>query len=136
MAWKRSAGYSLHRGLGLQPHHSRSLSEYQTNPLQGRSAQLGATHPSSSYAKPMALQIDDPQLVKEILAESERGKISPEEVVRRALAESRKQAKERYEAITKYLEDKVWSHIPPEQLGKRLSKQEEEALLGYGPDEY
>jgi antitoxin VapB len=31
-----------------------------------------------------------------------------------------------------FLEDEVWSQIPPEFLSKPLSKEEEEAILGYG----
>ncbi|RYG40966.1 protein transcription factor [bacterium] len=84
----------------------------------------------------MALHIEDPELVAEILAESEQRKITPEEVVRQALAAKRARIKERYEAIMKVLEEEIWPKIPPELLGKTITKEEEERLLGYGPGEY
>lgn len=84
----------------------------------------------------MALQIEDPELVAEILAESESRRISPEELVRWLLAERRAQAEAKVARITRFLEERVWPHIPPDQLGRRLTKEEEEALLGYGPGEY
>ena len=31
-----------------------------------------------------------------------------------------------------FLEDEIWSKVPPELLGKSISKEEEEAILGYG----
>jgi antitoxin VapB len=31
-----------------------------------------------------------------------------------------------------FLEDEIWSQIPPELLGTQLTKQEEEEILGYG----
>ncbi len=34
----------------------------------------------------------------------------------------------------KYLEDEVWPHVRPEFRGKRISKEEIEEILGYGPD--
>jgi antitoxin VapB len=41
---------------------------------------------------------------------------------------------ERGSDFLRYLEEEVWPKAPPEQLGRRLSREEEEALLGYGPD--
>jgi antitoxin VapB len=34
----------------------------------------------------------------------------------------------------RYLEEKVWPHVPADVRGKRLTKEEEEEILGYGPD--
>lgn len=31
-----------------------------------------------------------------------------------------------------FLEDEIWSQIPPELLGTELTKEEEEQILGYG----
>ncbi len=36
--------------------------------------------------------------------------------------------------IRSYLEEQVWPFIPPDMLGKTISKEERERLLGYGPD--
>jgi len=39
--------------------------------------------------------------------------------------------KERLEAL---LRDTIWPEIPDEVRGKRLAKEEEEEILGYGPE--
>jgi antitoxin VapB len=36
----------------------------------------------------------------------------------------------------RFLEEKVWPDIPPEVRGKRITKEEKEEILGYGPDGY
>lgn len=84
----------------------------------------------------MALHIEDPELVAEILAESEASRITPEQVVRRALALRKSTVAERQARIRKVLEEEIWPKIPGELKGKPISKEEEEALLGYGPGEY
>jgi antitoxin VapB len=35
-----------------------------------------------------------------------------------------------------YLQREVWPHIPPEDRGKVMTKQEEEEILGIGPNGY
>ena len=77
----------------------------------------------------MALQIEDPELVAEILAESEARRISPEAVVRQALAGSKRKVQEQYEDIVAFLDS---SSIP--KGGTPLTKDEEASILGYGPD--
>lgn len=64
------------------------------------------------------------------------------EAVRRALSERRErlgrthgEAVARAERFHRYLEREVWPHVPPDQLGRRLTKEEEEELLGYEPGE-
>ncbi len=63
---------------------------------------------------------------------------SKTEAVRKALAERRQRLAlhaiaPRSEGRTlAFLEDEIWSQIPSELLGTRLSKAEEEAILGYG----
>lgn len=84
----------------------------------------------------MALHIEDPEIVAEVEAQSKKYGLTPEDVLRRALSERRNRIQERYDAIMKVLEEKVWPNIPPEQLGKTITKEEEEELLGYGPGEY
>jgi antitoxin VapB len=34
----------------------------------------------------------------------------------------------------RYLEEEVWPNAPPSQLGRRLSGDEENEILGYGPE--
>jgi Uncharacterized protein conserved in bacteria len=42
---------------------------------------------------------------------------------------------ERREArLQRFLETEIWPLIPPDQLGKPITKQEREEILGYGPD--
>jgi antitoxin VapB len=65
---------------------------------------------------------------------------SKTEAIRRAL-EERRDRLARFPAdanpadrLRLFLEREIWPSIPPQQVGRRLSKAEEEALLGYGPD--
>jgi antitoxin VapB len=41
--------------------------------------------------------------------------------------------KTRRARLLRFLRAKVWPSVPKEQLGRRLTKAEEDALLGYGP---
>jgi len=34
----------------------------------------------------------------------------------------------------RFLEEEIWSQVPPEDLGKPITKAEREEILGYGPD--
>ena len=60
------------------------------------------------------------------------------EAVRKALAERHRRLKLRSLTprsdirLLTFLEDEVWPRIPADQLGKRLSKEEKEAILGLG----
>lgn len=63
---------------------------------------------------------------------------SKTEAVRRALEERkgrlafRVSDDNRADRLRAFLEREVWPVIPPEQLGRPLTKEEEEAILGYG----
>jgi antitoxin VapB len=65
---------------------------------------------------------------------------SPAEVVRRALAErlahieEQAERRERVARLWHYLETEVWPSLPPGERGRVLSREEEDAILGYGPD--
>jgi antitoxin VapB len=39
----------------------------------------------------------------------------------------------RKDEMLRFLERDVWPRVPPEELGRRLSQVEEDAILGYGP---
>jgi antitoxin VapB len=61
------------------------------------------------------------------------------EAIRRSLEERRRRLKGsarngRRERVLRHLKSKVWPKIPKRQLGRRLSRREEDAILGYGPD--
>ena len=36
--------------------------------------------------------------------------------------------------LRRVLEREIWPSVPPDQLGRQLTKDEEESILGYGPD--
>lgn len=65
---------------------------------------------------------------------------SKTEAVRRALAECREWLslqqgrRERGSDFLRFLEEEVWPKAPPGQLGRRLSREEEDEILGYGPE--
>ena len=60
------------------------------------------------------------------------------EAVRRALEERRRRLAYRAEPDSpssnglRYLAEDVWPLVPPEQVGRRLTRDQEDALLGYG----
>lgn len=87
----------------------------------------------------MGLNINDPEterLAAEVAALAGGTKAR---AVRIALAERRDRLRRRIapgdqgEALRRLLEDEIWPQIPPELLGKGISKAEREELLGYGP---
>lgn len=63
---------------------------------------------------------------------------SKTEAVRKALLERKERLglhvvkRDRYQEAVQWLEAEVWSKLPPEVLGKRLTKEEEEEILGFG----
>ncbi len=63
---------------------------------------------------------------------------SKTEAVRKALVERKARLayriadNDRGARLRRYLENEVWPLVPPEQLGRRLSRAEEEEILGYG----
>lgn len=65
---------------------------------------------------------------------------SKTEAIRKALEERRARlnfrltGEGREERLRRFLEHEVWPIVPKDQLGRRLSRAEEEAILGYGPE--
>jgi antitoxin VapB len=62
---------------------------------------------------------------------------SKTEAIRRALDERRRRLTGsskagRRERVLRFLEKHVWPSVPKRQLGKRLSRSEEDEILGYG----
>lgn len=41
---------------------------------------------------------------------------------------------DRERALRRLLEEEIWPSIPPELLGRAPSKEEQEEILGYGPE--
>lgn len=64
---------------------------------------------------------------------------SKTEAIRRALAERRQRLAyrvnpgDRRTRALRFLEDEVWPRIPEDQLGRRLTRDEEDEILGFGP---
>ena len=44
--------------------------------------------------------------------------------------------RDRAAELRRFLETEVWPEVPRDVLGKRLSHDEEESILGYGPEGY
>ena len=62
---------------------------------------------------------------------------SKTEAIRRALEERRRRLKSvsadsRRARVLRFLEKVVWPTLPPDQMGRRLSREEEDEILGYG----
>jgi antitoxin VapB len=63
---------------------------------------------------------------------------SKTEAIRRALDERRGRLKSasndtRRARVLRFLEKRVWSSMPKTQVGRRLTRAEEDEILGYGP---
>lgn len=87
----------------------------------------------------MPLNLKNPEvdrLVEEVTALTGESKT---EAVRMALAERkvRLQAPATatgFQRMLDFLEHEVWPMVPDDQLGRRLTPEEEDEILGYGPD--
>lgn len=61
------------------------------------------------------------------------------EAIRKALEDRRRRIKgaptgDRRAAVLSFLKKRVWPGLPKGQVGRALTRQEEDAILGYGPD--
>lgn len=88
----------------------------------------------------MALNIKNPEVEKLAGEVAELAKESKTEAIRTALEErlarlaadqGRKRSKEQ---LTEFFQRSIWPNIPANVRGKRISKREREAILGYGPN--
>jgi antitoxin VapB len=88
----------------------------------------------------MALNIKDPEterLAAEAAALTGDSKTGAVRQALRELIDRRsigRDAQQREERLRRFLEDEVWPLLPPDQLGRPLSKADQEELLGIGPD--
>jgi len=88
----------------------------------------------------MALNIKDPEterLAAEAAALTGDSKTGAVRQALRELIERRSasgDAEAREEQLKRFLEEEIWPLLPADQLGKPLSKSEQEELLGIGPD--
>jgi antitoxin VapB len=90
----------------------------------------------------MALNIKNPEVVQLAGEVARLAHETKTDAVRRALAERkvRLQARGgkvgRKESLLEYFERHVWPTMPPDHLGKTLTREEEDEILGYGPNGY
>ena len=60
------------------------------------------------------------------------------EAIRRALEERKRRLRaggsDRKTAVLAFLKKRVWAALPKDQIGRTLSRTEEDDILGYGPD--
>ncbi len=87
----------------------------------------------------MALNIKSPEVERLVEKLAQMTGESKTEAVLRAVAERcdrlslQRSQRERGSDFLRYLAEEVWPKAPPGQLGRRLSREEEDEILGYGP---
>lgn len=88
----------------------------------------------------MALNIKSPEVEELVAAVAMMTGESKTEAVRRALSERRERLSlqsarpRRGSGFLRFLQEEVWPKASPDQLGRRLSREEEDEILGYGPE--
>ncbi|MBZ5674383.1 MAG: type II toxin-antitoxin system VapB family antitoxin [Acidobacteriia bacterium] len=90
----------------------------------------------------MALNIKNAEVERLATEVAHLARETKTEAIRRALEERKARLKvgpsreEKYRRTMEYLQREVWPNIPPEDRGKVMTKQEEEEILGIGPNGY
>jgi antitoxin VapB len=87
----------------------------------------------------MALNIKDPETERLAAEVAKLTGESKTRAVRVALQERKKRLelerpKGARRPLLQFFEEEIWPHIPADQLGKPISKEEREEILGLGPD--
>ncbi|MEP7367696.1 MAG: type II toxin-antitoxin system VapB family antitoxin [Acidobacteriota bacterium] len=86
----------------------------------------------------MALNIKNEEVVKLVEEMPQRTGVSKTEAIRQALTEKRDRLTEEQERrvreMDRLLKEEVWPFVQPDALGHRMTKQEREEILGYGPN--
>jgi antitoxin VapB len=90
----------------------------------------------------MALNIKN-KAVEELATEVSRmAGETKTEAIRRALLERKAELDagggkpDRKKRLLEYFQREVWPHMPPQELGRVLTREEEDDILGYGPNGY
>jgi antitoxin VapB len=90
----------------------------------------------------MALNIKNSEVERLATEVAQLAHETKTEAIRRALEERKVRLKfgssreEKYRRTMEFLRTEVWPHIPLEDRGKVMTKQEEEEILGIGPKGY
>jgi len=87
----------------------------------------------------MALSIKNPDVEELVTVVAAMTGESKTEAVLRSLAERRDRLRlqrphqESGNSFLRYLAEEIWPNAPAGQLGRRLGREEEDEVLGYGP---
>jgi antitoxin VapB len=87
----------------------------------------------------MALNIKNPEVERLVGDVAARTGESKTEAIRRALEErlarleAESSRRERVARFWRYLETDVWPNLPRGERGRTMTREEEDAILGYGP---
>ena len=88
----------------------------------------------------MAINIKNREVERLVSEVAELTGESKTEAVRKALAERRERLKlqvaseDRRARLRRFLEEELWPTVPADELGRTLTRAEEEAILGYGDE--
>lgn len=88
----------------------------------------------------MALNIKDPETERLATEVAKLTGESKTRAIRIALQERRQRLgfrvkqRSRKDEMFRFLEREVWPRVPPEERGRRLTREEEDAILGYGTE--
>ncbi len=88
----------------------------------------------------MALNIKNPEVEKLAAEVAAMAHETKTEAIRRALLDRKERLAVRRvdpgraERLRRLLEEHIWPTVPPEVRGKPITKEEKEAILGYGPN--
>ncbi len=88
----------------------------------------------------MALNIKNPEVERLASEVAKLAKETKTEAIRRSLLERRARLEVRHGSSSKrkriesLLRDRIWPSIPADVLGTSISKEDEEQILGYGPN--
>ena len=90
----------------------------------------------------MALNIKNPDVEKLAAEVAGLARETKTEAIRRALLERRARLQARAgkpggrKSLREYMEQNVWPMMPAGELGRVLTREEEDQILGYGPEGY
>jgi antitoxin VapB len=88
----------------------------------------------------MALNIKNPEVVQLTTEVARMAGETKTEAIRQALIQRKARLQARgghlnhKERLLQFLEREVWPHIPPGERGRVLTREEEDDILGFGPD--
>ncbi len=89
----------------------------------------------------VAMNIKDPEVerlaaeVAELTGDTKTGAVREALRLRRdQLLADTETPEERLARLHRFLEEEVWSQLPPDQLGVPITKEEQEDILGFGPE--